>query len=426
MSALRERPARVVALVGMLAVVLAGSGCERRSDTVPSIPGGGHAGHAGHASHGDRVAADEIAFYTCSMHPSVKSADPGACPLCSMTLTPITRGEAASGMITIPPQRQQEIGVRTTTVERSPMRVELRAVGRVTYDERLLSDVTLKYRGWVRDLFVNTSGQYVEAGAPLFTLYSPELLAAQHELLTAVVSRRTAARTSAPARADYLVDAARERLRLWDLTEDQIDELIAEGRALTDVPILAPVSGHVVEKNVVAGSAIEPGTRMYRIAGLGSVWIEADVYEQDLGLVEVGQGARIDLPYTAEGTRRGQVAFVYPYLDDRTRTARVRIEVENRDLALKPDMYADVVFEIDLGPRLVVPEPAVLYAGSRRFVFVSLGDGKLEPRQIRLGRRSAELVEVVDGLDEGEVVVTSGNFLVAAESRLTLALEQWK
>ncbi|MEE8311554.1 MAG: efflux RND transporter periplasmic adaptor subunit, partial [Candidatus Binatia bacterium] len=197
-------------------------------------------------------------------------------------------------------------------------------------------------------------------------------------------------------------------------------------RALTDMPILAPISGYVVEKDIVAGSAVEPGARLYRLAGLGSVWVEAEVYEQDLGLIEVGQSARIDLPYTAIGSWQGRVAFIYPYLDDTTRTARVRIEVDNPELALKPDMYADVVIEIALGRRLVVPEQAVLYAGSRRFVFVSLGEGRLEPRQVELGRRTTDVVEIVDGLHEGEVVVTSGNFLVAAESRLKLALEQWK
>ena len=251
MIAFRADRTVVLAFVCALALGLSLAACGR-SDERTGSAGGGAAKSAGHqhgigaggghpGSEGASAAApneadsDAIAFYTCAMHPSVKSADPGTCPICSMTLTPVTRHEVATGTITIPPQRQQEIGIRTTPVERTLMNVELRAVGRVTYDERLLSDVTLKYRGWVRELFVNTSGQYVEQGKPLFTLYSPELLAAQRELLNAVASRRAATGTSAPGRADYLVDAARERLRLWDLSDAQIEDIASEGRALMPV-----------------------------------------------------------------------------------------------------------------------------------------------------------------------------------------------
>jgi Cu(I)/Ag(I) efflux system membrane fusion protein len=181
-----------------------------------------------------------------------------------------------------------------------------------------------------------------------------------------------------------------------------------------------------VEKNVVDGAAVEPGMKLFRIAALDRVWVEADVYESELPLVKVGQEARVMLPYEPHRYFQGRVAFLYPYLDPATRTARVRVELANPGLQLKPDMYANVELERDLGYRLAVPEQAVLYAGERRFVFLDLGQGRLRPQEIEVGARAGDLFEVAKGLKQGDVIVTSGNFLVAAESRLKLAMEQWK
>ncbi|HVS03526.1 MAG TPA: efflux RND transporter periplasmic adaptor subunit [Thermoanaerobaculia bacterium] len=378
--------------------------------------------HVEHAHGGD---PDAIAYYTCAMHPSVKSPDPGKCPICSMELTPVTHGELASGVVIVDAARRQRIGVRVETVSLQTVTVPVRAVGKVTFDETRLADVTVKYQGWIRQLFVNQTGQAVRRGQPLFTLYSPDLYAAQQEYLTALASQRTARATSVPDRADYLVAASRQRLRLWDLSPAQIDRLAETGEALEQIPIFSPASGFVVEKEVVEGSAVSPGMKLFRIAGLDRVWIEAEVYESELGMIQLGDRAEVGFPYMPGQAFSGRVTFVYPYLDPMTRTGRVRIEVANPQLAIKPDMFANVTLYQERGERLVVPEEAILYAGERRFVFLDLGEGRLRPQQVEVGPRVGELVEVLAGLAPGDRIVTSGNFLIAAESRLKLAMDQW-
>ncbi len=382
----------------------------------------------GSADDGKNAAAggDEIAYYTCSMHPSVRSQKPGTCPICSMDLVPVTRSEAETGVIMVDAQRRQTIGVTTAPVQRRPLTITIRAVGKVVYDQTRLADVSVKYQGWIGTLYADTPGQEVHKGEPLFTLYSPDLYATQQELLTALASRRAAAKTSAPDRADYLVGAARQRLRLWDLGEAQIDRIARSGKPLEYVPILSPVSGAVVEKNVVEGAAVEPGMKLFRIAGLDRVWVEAEVYESELALVHPGDEAVVTLAYVPGEVLHGRVAFVYPYLDDTTRTGRVRVELDNPGRRLKPDMYANVELQRDLGERLTVPEQAILYAGARRFVFLDLGQGRLKPQRVEIGQKSENLVEITAGLQEGDVIVTSGNFLIAAESRLKLAMEHWQ
>jgi membrane fusion protein, copper/silver efflux system len=369
---------------------------------------------------------DEVVYYTCSMHPSVRSKEPGTCPICSMDLVPVKRSEAETGVVMIDAQRRQTIGVTTAPVQRRPLTVTIRAVGKIAYDQTRLADVSVKYEGWIGTLYADTAGQEVHEGEPLFTLYSPDLYATQQELLTALASQRAAAKTSAPDRADYLVRAARQRLRLWDLRDAQIDRIARSGEPLEYVPILSPVSGAVVEKNVVEGAAVQPGMKLFRIADLDRVWVEAEVYESELALVHPGDETAVTLPYLPDARLHGRVAFVYPYLDDTTRTGRVRIELDNPGHRLKPDMYANVELQRDLGERLAVPEQAILYAGARRFVFLDLGQGRLKPQRVEIGQKSGDLVEITSGLRQGDRIVTSGNFLIAAESRLKLALEHWK
>jgi len=369
---------------------------------------------------------DAIAFWTCPMHPSVKATEPGRCPLCGMDLVAVTEGEVASGVVIVDEARRQTIGVETTTATRRALSGTLRAVGRVTFDETRLTDVTVKIGGYVEEIYVDQPGQAVRRGQPLFALYSPELYAAQQELITALASQRAAEGTTAPDRADYLVRSARQRLRLWDLAPAVIDRVAASGEPIERLPILSPASGHVVEKNVVAGTAVEPGMKLYRIAGLDRVWVEAEVYESELPRVAVGQPAAVTLPSMPGKTFRGRVAFVYPYLDGDSRTGRVRIALANPDGVLKPDMYANVELATSLGEALVVPESAVLRTGPRSFVFVDLGEGRLKPQRVETGVEQGEWVEIVSGLDEGDIVVSSGNFLVAAESRLRSAIEQWR
>jgi Cu(I)/Ag(I) efflux system membrane fusion protein len=329
------------------------------------------------------------------------------------------------GEFRVAPERLQRIGVRTALVARRMLQPDLRATGRVTWDETALQDVSLKVRGWIGELQVAAIGAQVERGQVLFTLYSPELYAAQREYLLAIQAQKRARETGAPERADYLVTAARNRLRLWDLAPADLERIAKSGVPLEQLPIRSPASGYVVEKNVVAGAAIEPGQRLYRIAPLDRVWIEAQVYEEQIALVSPGMRARIDVPALPGRRFEGTLAWVYPSVSESTRTAQVRIELPNPDLALRPDMFATVHLEAKQSERLVVPLSAVLHAGERSFVFLDLGEGRLRPQLVEVGMRVGEEVEVLAGLAEGQSVVSSATFLVASESRLRAALDQW-
>ena len=325
----------------------------------------------------------------------------------------------------IAPGRLQRIGVRTAPAQRKALATTVRAVGRVVADETTLEDVSLKVRGWVGEVLVDALGDPVEEGEVLFTVYSPELYAAQEEYLQALRSQERASETSAPDRANYLVRSARNRLRLWDIARPDLERLERSSEPLEHLPIRAPVSGYVVEKNLVEGSAIEPGRRLYRIAPLSRVWIEAEVYEYELPLIREGQNATVTLPYMPERSFEATVAYVYPTLDPKTRTARLRLELPNADLALRPDMYANVRVQVERGERLVVPQSAVLYAGERNFVFRALGGGRFRPQPVEVGLHSGEHVEILSGLESGDEIVISATFLIASESRLRAALEQW-
>ncbi|WP_205507633.1 efflux RND transporter periplasmic adaptor subunit [Myxococcus vastator] len=359
----------------------------------------------------------DIAHYTCPMHPSVKQHGPGACPICGMDLTPVSRAELESGIIRVDDLRRQRIGVKTAPVTQAPMDLSLRALGRVTFDEKSLVDVTLKLDGYIHELRVNATGEPVKKGDVLFTLYSPELYAAQQEYLLA--------RQSQSAANASLVGAARKRLALWGLSAAQIERVAQRGQPVENMPFLAPASGYVLEKNVVEGAAVKAGERLFRIAPLAKVWVEADVYEQDLARVKPGQPVEVTLPYLPGKKYAGRVGYVYPSLQGATRTGRIRIELPNPELELKPDMYADVRFVLQGGARLQVPDSAVIYTGPRRLVFVDLGEGRLRPQEVKLGLKGQGTYEVLEGLSPGDVVVTSGNFLIAAESRIRSATDSF-
>jgi Cu(I)/Ag(I) efflux system membrane fusion protein len=323
------------------------------------------------------------------------------------------------------PERLQSIGVRTALATRRTLAPSLRATGRVAWDETALHDVSLKVSGWVGELFVDAVGDTVERGEVLFTLYSPELYAAQREYLLAREAQARARETGAPERADYLVTAARNRLRLWDLAPADLERIAASGAPLEYVPIRSPARGYVVEKDVVAGGAVEPGQRLYRIAPLDPIWVEAEIYEQEIALVAKGMPAAIEVPSLPGRRFEGTVAWVYPSVSASTRTARVRVELPNPDLALRPDMFATLHFDAAPQQRLVVPLSAVLHAGERSFVFLDLGEGRLRPQPVEVGMRVGEEVEILAGVEEGQAVVASATFLVASESRLRAALDRW-
>ena len=328
------------------------------------------------------------------------------------------------GAVVIPAVTRQLIGVRSAPVTYAPLAQEVRAVGTVEYDERKLTKVNLRVSGWIEQVFVNAIGQSVRAGQPLLTLYSPDLLATQDEYLLAVKAQAQLEGSpvaEARQQAAALVSSARERLRLWNLTDEQIAVIERRGKAERVLAVYAPSSGIVLKRQALPGNYVEPGTTLYELADLSTVWINGDIYESEIPSVKLNQPAKVTFEAYPSETFRGKVAYIYPYLNEATRTVRVRMEFPNPHLKLKPGMYGNVVLGVDAGRRLVVPKEAVLDSGLRQLVFLDLGQGVYQPYPVKLGRRSQEYVEVLEGVKEGDRVVTSANFLLDAESKLASA-----
>jgi Cu(I)/Ag(I) efflux system membrane fusion protein len=365
-------------------------------------------------------------IYTCPMHPSVRQTKPGNCPLCGMVLTPVTEQEKRDGAIVLDAAHRERAGVKTAPVAVRALARELRVAGQVSYDETRLSDVSLRVGGWVEKLHVAQTGQQVRKGQPLLELWSQELLAAEQDYLTALARTGSqppgvaATDGSSPATntAALLVRASRQRLALLGVGDAELAALESERVAHGKLRLSSPSGGYVIEKDVVVGARVEPGMRLYRIGALDRVWVEARVHERDLSAVAVGQSVRVRLPGGADPGSEARVAYVYPDIDPSSRTARVRIELPNAGLALRPGLYVDVELSASLGERLVVPDSAVIYTGPRRLVFVDAGEGSLEPREVQLGVHTEGVYEVTGGLHAGELVVVAGNFLIAAESRI--------
>jgi Cu(I)/Ag(I) efflux system membrane fusion protein len=369
-----------------------------------------------------------IDHYTCSMHPSVKQSGPGTCPICGMGLVPVTKEQQGQGVVLIDDVRRQLIGVRTEAVVTAPMRDTFRAVGHVTYDESALSDVNLKVHGWITKLYVSETGQRVSKGQPLFSLYSPELYNAEQDFLLGMQGAAASAggdSSTTPHRTALLAQASRQRLHLLGLADAQIDAVAQSGKPSEDLTIASPSSGFVIEKNVVEGASVDAGMRLYRIAALSKVWVDADVYESDLVHVRVGQRATVTLDYLPGRAYEAKVAYVYPYLDPTTRTGRVRLELANKELDLRPGMYASVWLSSDLGTRVQIPAAAVVYTGPRRLVFVDIGGGRFRPTEVQVGTQSNGMYEVLGGVAPGDQVATSGVFLIAAEARISTAAKYW-
>lgn len=327
--------------------------------------------------------------------------------------------DGAESVINIDNRRRQLIGLETAEATHHDLTRSIRAVGRIGVDERRRSEVALKFDGYIGELAADFVGIAVERGEVLFTVYGPELLAAQQDYLE-ILQRRGGSDPASP-----LLRAARQRLRLWDMPDSEIDALERRGTPRDYVPIHAPQSGTVIERNVSAGAAAPRGRKLFEIADLSRVWVEADIYDADLELVTPGMTATVSLPYLPGRTHEAKVEFVQPQLRDASRTGRLRLSLDNPDGTFKPGMYADVVLHAEIGHRLAVPEEAVIVAGEARVVFVDLGDGRLQPLRIRTGHRAGGYIEVLDGLSLGDRVVTSGNFLLAAETRLKTGLLQW-
>jgi Cu(I)/Ag(I) efflux system membrane fusion protein len=373
----------------------------------------GSASDWGSKPESDAPPADEVAYYTCPMHSSVREHTPSTCPICSMDLTPVTHGDLRTGEIQVDSVRRQRIGVRTEVVSRRPLTRSIRAVGQVVWDESRVVDITARVDGWVEELRVSRTGDPVEQYATLLRFYSPDLLATQRELLAA-------------APGGQLAQTARERLLLWGMSGRAIDAILKSGKAQRRVAIMSPIAGVVIDKQVNAGAHVRSGALLFRIADTRQVWVEADVFEQDMAHVAQGQVVHVSLPHAPTEQLSGVVAYVYPTFDTAGRTGRVRIELGNAAGLLRPGMLANVDFEVALGTHLAVPAEAVIYTGPRRLVFVDKGNGRLRPVEVQIGARAGDWLIINSGLSEGDVVVISGVFLLAAESRIRSATDYWE
>jgi Cu(I)/Ag(I) efflux system membrane fusion protein len=408
--------------------------------------------------------------YTCPMHPTIVQDHPGDCPICGMQLVPMQEGGAAKGehkivfyrspmdpketshvpkkdemgmdylpvyddevrgasaveglaTVNIDPSRQQLIGLTTAEVKRGQVGGSWRTVGRVQVDPTGVRRINMKVGGYVERIFVDFVGKPVSKGQRLFSLYSPELLSTQNEYLLALrTSKALSAGGQLSGDGDALVASARRKLQLWDVPESEIQRLEHSGEASKSLTFVSPIAGVVTGKNVVEGSKIAAGDTPYEITDLGMVWVMADAYETDLAQVKVGMTASLTLQSYPNRVFKGQVSFIEPLLDPKSRTVKVHVHFANPTRELKPEMYGEVVLRGAERGGLTIPLDAVIHTGTKNVVFLDLGDGKFQPREVQLGDASGDQVEVVKGLEQAQKVVTRANFLVDSESRLRASL----
>jgi Cu(I)/Ag(I) efflux system membrane fusion protein len=396
---------------------------------------------------GSGTSASSGQIYYCPMHPSVVENHPGECPICSMTLVRKPEGKASppgkavlgartAGVpgladVDLTPERIQLIGMRTATVKREAIGGDLRTVGVVAADERGLAQINTRFGGWIQKLLVSETGERVRRGQILATIYSPEVFRAEQELLLA--HGWSAAAGEAKPSPDHedlaggLDTNARRRLELLGIAPQEIDEMLRIGKAVEAIPIRSPVDGYVVGKNAVAGVAVQPGSVLFEVADLSRVWVNADIYEQDISRIHVGQRGRLELASYPGEMQAGKVTFIYPVLDSGNRTLRVRLEFKNKSdrngPRLRPGMYGTVYLDLPSTAGLTVPAEAVVDTGETHYLFVSKGGGRFTPRMVKVGAHLKDKVEILSGVAEGETVVTTGNFLVDSESRLRAAIE---
>lgn len=390
------------------ALVLGWTLGARRAGVHPSV----------HAQRADESAARQL--WTCSMHPQVLLDHPGQCPICGMQLTPVRTGRGAGdGAVTIDPVVVQNMGIRVATVDEGTLAVPVRAVGVLAEAEPARHDINLRVSGWIERLYADTEGMHLDVGDPLFDLYSPELQAAVGEL---IATRASAGGSAATAR---LTAAARRKLELYGVPASDVARLARLDAAPRSVTFRSPVRGHLVMKAVVQGAAVAAGTDVMRIVDHSRLWLDARVFEQDLPLIHLGQTATARITALPGQTVEGTVLFIHPHLDDATRTAMVRIEVANPKLVLRPGMYATVEIATESPERtLLVPREAVIDTGKRQIAFVAGPGGHFAPRELTLGSEAGGVVQVLAGVRAGEQVVTSGQFLLDAESRMREAIQK--
>jgi RND family efflux transporter MFP subunit len=417
------------------------------------------------------TAKEEAHQYTCSMHPFIIREKPGLCPICGMQLVPVKKdvaagatterkithwvssmdptyirdapGKDAMGMdlvpvydksgggggVTIDPATSQNMGVRIAPVTRQDIARSIKTIGVVTADESRQSSINSKVEGWIERLYVDQTGKPVAKGAPLLEIYSPDLVSAQQEYLLALRNSERLAANPYPeiaAGAQRLRDAARTRLKYWDISDKQISALEQNGEPQKTLTLYSPTGGIVMMKKALTGMRVMPGEELLQITDLSKIWVDAQLYEYQLPAIKVGQSAEIILPYSIGTVLRGRIAYIYPTLSGETRTARARIELANPGLELKPEMYVDVRIDgAKKAAALVVPVEAILDSGEQQTIFVARGEGRFEPRIVRTGVRNENgSVEILDGLKDGEQVVVSAQFMLDSESRLREAVQK--
>jgi Cu(I)/Ag(I) efflux system membrane fusion protein len=332
----------------------------------------------------------------------------------------------APGTVMLDPASQQLIGVRYTEARRTDMKRTLRTVGLVQMDDQKISRVHVKFAGWIDKVYLDYVGKLIKKGQPLFTLYSPDLVSSQQEYLIALKSQEYLSKApyaDAASGADSLLRATRDRLQLLDITDAQIRALEETGKAQRTMTVYSPISGFVMNRNAFEQAYVTPETALYDIADLSTIWVYVDIYEYEAPFVRIGQLGSMQLSYFPGKTYTGRVTYVYPTLDPKTRTIKVRLEFPNPKYELKPEMYADVQVAIDYGSQIVVPSEAVLNSGTGQFVFIAKPGGYFEPRQIKVGDQFDGQYVVLAGLKPGEKIVASGNFLIDSESRLGSAMQ---
>ncbi len=365
-------------------------------------------------------------FYTCGMHPWVILPKPGLCPICHMDLVPLDPSKF-TGEISIDPVVTQNIGVRIAPVTAGPVVRTIRTVGTVDYDETRVRDVNIKVAGWIEKLHVDYEGARVRVGDPLFEFYSPQLYSSQSEYLSALQMKGKVGADFLPGSEldpDRLIHDARVQLEYFDITPEQIKELEDRGSPAKNMTIRSPYAGIVIAKHANEGMRVDQGMRVYQIADLSKVWVQVSMYEYQLPFIQEGQIATMSLPYIPGQTFEGKIIYIYPYLDEKTRQVNVRLEFDNPSGILKPGMYASVELRNTLArERILAPRSAIIDTGERSVAFVSLGEGHFEPRNVLLGVQTDDgKVEVLDGLKVGEMVVTSGQFLLDSEAKIRESL----
>ncbi len=380
----------------------------------------------------DPKTGKKIKYYVAPMDPTYIRDEPGKSPM-GMDLVPVYEEEGEekepASTIRIDPATMQNMGVRLGRVVRKPLVKNIRTVGYIAFDETKIFTVNTKFNGWIEKLYVDFVGDEVKKGQPLFDIYSPELVTAQEEYLLALEQYRElsdASYKSVRESARRLLEASRKRMRYWDLTEKQIKDIEKSDSIRKTITIYSPAAGVVTEKAAFEGHYVKAGEHQYTIADLSTVWVDVEIYEYELPWVKKGMSAEMELAYIPGDRLKGKVLFIYPYLDTKTRTAKLRLQFPNpEDDPLKPGMYADIYLNSSLGEGLVVPQEAVIFSGTRRLVFLAMGNGRFKPQEVKIGVEvNKDEYQILSGLQAGEQIVLSSQFLLDSESNLQEAIQK--